>query len=120
MESLTDKEFNELFDRVTRRVDLTGCRTPEDVNRRLKQKIQEQSYLPGPKVLALLHVTNRNSFFRNLIPGFGRRTIDAAVSRPKGIAALTLKHGRKKAKDILLNRARRRLVSNRSSRRKRR
>ena len=120
VDSLTDKEFNELFDRVSRRVDLTGCRTPGDVNKRLIQKSKERRYIPERNLLALLHASNRSSFFRQLIPSFGKRTIDEAYARPKGIIALTLRHGREKAKDILLNRARRRLVSNRRRRRKRR
>lgn len=120
MDSLKDKEFNEIFERISITVDLKGCRTAEDINRRLRQKIRENSYLAGPKILALLHAKNRNSFLERLIPGFSRRVIDAAIANPRGQEALTLKFGRKKAKDILLDRERMQQGHKRKWRRKRR
>lgn len=120
MDSLKDKEFNEIFERISITIDLKGCKTPGDVNRRLRQKIQEESYLAGPKILALLHATNQKSALERLIPGFGRRSIDEAYANPKGTVALTLKYGRTKAKEILANRERTRRSFERKYRRTRR
>ena len=112
MDFMSDKEFHELFDRVSAKVDLRGANSPEEVNRRLKQKIKEY-----PPRLSSGWI----SFLKRLMfAGFGRRTIDQAVANPQGKVALTLKYGREKAKDILLARARRRLGSLRFRKRKRR
>ena len=112
MDYLPDYEFNEIFDRVSKKVDLRGANSPKEVNRRLNQKIKEY-----PPRLS----SGWTSFLKRLMfAGFGRRTIDEAVANPHGIIALTLKHGREKARDILLARARRRLGSRRVRKRKRR
>ena len=109
MDFLPDKEFHRIFDRVSKIVDLKGARTPQEINRRLNRKIKEGRYLPGKNQLALFRGRSRIPNLKRLIfAGFGRRAIDEAVSKPRGKVALTLKYGRKKAKDILLARARRR------------
>ena len=101
MDFLSDSEFNSIFNRVSAKVDLQGANTPEEVNRRLHQKIKE---FP-PRLSG-----GWRSFLKRLMfAGFGRRTIDEAVSKPRGKVALTLKYGREKARDILLARARKRL-----------
>jgi hypothetical protein len=120
MDSLKDKEFNEIFERISMTIDLKGCRTPQDINRRIRRRIQKESYVAGPRILALLRATNQKSALERLIPGFGQRTIDEAYANPKGEVALTLKYGRRKAKDILANRERTRRSLNRKYRRKRR
>ena len=121
MDFIPDKEFHKIFNRVSKKVNLKGASTPEDVNRRLKQKIKEYSYLSGKTPLAQFRTKRRISHLKNLISaGFGRRTIDEAVANPRGKVALTLKYGREKARDILLHRARRRLGSLRFRKRKRR
>jgi len=38
---MPDKEFHELFNRISKKANLEGASTPEDINRRLKQKIKE-------------------------------------------------------------------------------
>ena len=112
MSFIPDSEFNAIFDRVSAKVDLQGANTPEEVNRRLNQKIKQYP----PKLSS-----GWRSFLKRLIfAGFGRRTIDEAVSQPYGLVGLTLKHGRERAKDILLARARRRLGTSRYRKRLRR
>ena len=112
MDYLPDHEFNEIFDRVSKKVDLRGANSPKEVNRRLKQKIKEY-----PPRLSSGWI----SFLKRLMfAGFGRRTIDQAVADPRGLVSLTLRFGRQKARDILLDRARRRLGSLRYRKRKRR
>jgi len=107
---MPDKEFHKLFNRISKRVNLKGAGTPQEVNRRLKRKINEYRYLPRKDQLAVFFARARMPNLKKLIfAGFGRRTIDEAVANPRGEIALTLKHGREKARDILRKRARRRL-----------
>jgi hypothetical protein len=107
---IPDKEFHKIFNRISKIVDLEGAGTPGEINERLNQKINEYRYLPGKNQLALFRARSRIPELKKLIfAGFGRRTIDEAVSNPRGKVALTLKYGREKARDILLARARRRL-----------
>jgi len=115
---MPDKEFHLLFDRVSRTVDLRGCRTPADVNRRLKQKIKQQIYA-ADNPLEKIRANNKAKFLKKLIPSFGKRVIDEAHSKPEGKIALTLKYGRKKA-EILFGRLQRRLGFNRKWKRRRR
>lgn len=112
MDYLPDYEFNEIFDRVSKKVDLRGANSPKEVNRRLNQKIKEY-----PPRLSSGWI----SFLRRLMfAGFGRRTIDEAVAQPYELVGLTLKFGREKARAILHARARKRLGSLRFRKRKRR
>lgn len=121
MDFIPDKEFHRIFNRVSKKVNLKGAGTPQEINRRLNRKIEEYRYLSGTTPLAQFRVKRRISDLENLISaGFGRRTIDEAVAKPQGKVALTLKYGREKAKDILSARARRRLGSLRFRKRKRR
>jgi len=99
MDYLPDHEFNEIFDRVSEKVDLRGANSPEEVKRRLNEKIKEY-----PPRLSSGWI----SFLERLIfAGFGRRVIDESVSKPYGIIALTLRHGKKIAEAIVLDRERR-------------
>jgi len=105
LDFLPDYEFNSIFNRVSAKVDLRGANSPEDVNRRLNQKIKEY-----PSRLSSGWI----SFLKRLIfAGFSRRVIDQSISQPYGLVGLTLKHGRERARHILLARARRRLGSSR-------
>jgi len=110
MDFMSDKEFNELFDRISRIVDLEGAGSPEEIIARLNQKVEKDQYLSGKNELTLFHARGRIPKLKKLISGgFARRTIDEAIANPRGKIALTLKYGRERAKDILLKRARRRL-----------
>lgn len=121
MDFIPDKEFHKIFNRVSKKVNLKGAGTPQEINRRLNRKIKEYSYLTGKTPLAQFRAKRRISDLKKLIfAGFGRRTIDEAVANPRGKVAFTLKYGREKARDILSDRARRRLGSLRFRRRKRR
>lgn len=110
MDFMPDKEFHGIFDRVTYRVSLKGAGTPAEVNEKLRHKIKAYKYLQEKERLKKDRARRLISQYRKLIfAGFGRRTIDEAVARPQGKVALTLQYGRKKAREILLARARRRL-----------
>ena len=112
MDFLPDREFHPIFDRVSRKVNLKGAGTPAEINKRLKQKIDEYASLRIKKQLKPRVAKRRIYDLKKLMfAGFGRRTIDEAVANPQGKIALTLRYGRKKAKDILLARARERIGS---------
>jgi len=118
LDFVPDSEFNRIFDRVSVKVDLRGANTPAEINRRLKMACDQARSLRRTYRAELSK--GWISFLRRLVPSFGRRAIDEAVSKPQGKVALTLRYGRIRAKDILLDRARRQLYSLRSHKRKRR
>lgn len=110
MDFMPDKEFHKLFDRISKIVNLAGARTPQEINRRLKRKINEYRHLPRKDQIPSFFARSRMPDLKKLIfAGFGRRTIDEAIANPRGIVALTLKYGREKARQILRRLARRRL-----------
>lgn len=112
MDFMPDKEFHPLFDRVSRKVDLEGAGTPAEINERLKEKIEVYAYLRKKKRLAPRAARRWISDLKRLMfAGFGRRTIDEAIANPRGEVALTLEYGRENAKEILLERKRKRIGS---------
>ena len=115
MDFLPDKEFHPIFDRVSRKVDLKGAGTPAEINERLKKKIKEikKKRLKPAKARRLI-----SELMKLIFAGFGRRAIDEAIANPQGKVALTLKYGEEKAKEILLERARKRIGSLRVRRRR--
>jgi hypothetical protein len=119
MDFVPDKEFHQLFNRVSRRVELKGCRTPADVNMRLRRKAKEVSHIASDNPLAKLRASNKADFYQRLVPAFGKRVIDEAHTNPNGKIALTLKHGWKKAQ-ILFKHIQKRLGFDRNWKRKRR
>ena len=105
---MPDKEFYPIFNRISSKINLHGAGTPEEINERFRNRIKH--YKEQQKVEKLPRLKKSISQMRNLIrSGFSRRTIDEAVSRPRGIVGLTLKYGRDDAKKILLARARDRI-----------
>jgi hypothetical protein len=132
---MIDREFHPIFDRVTRKVNLKGAGSPAEINERLTKHIKKEkkkikmikeaiseghiNKQATRKWLKKIRVSIKD-LKQLMSAGFGRRTIDEAISRPHGKVALTLRYGRKKAKEILLERARRRLGSLQMRRRRRR
>jgi hypothetical protein len=110
MDFIPDKEFHQIFNRVSQRVNLKGAGTPAEINARLNQGIKEYRYLQKSNRLEQSQARRNISNLRKMIfAGFGRRTIDEAIANPQGKIALTLRHGRETARDILLRRARERI-----------
>jgi len=108
---MPDKEFHELFDRISEKIDLKGASTPAEINQRLSGKIREYGHASGTSPFASFHVENRISRLKRLIfAGFGRRAISEAIANPHGIVALTLKYGKRRAREILLKRRRKPIV----------
>ena len=108
MDFLPDKEFHKLFDRISDRINLEGAGSVREINERLNQRIQELEYRYGTDPLAPLRAQGPISQLKALISGgFARRAIDEAIANPRGEIALTLKLGKKRAKEILTKRKRR-------------
>jgi hypothetical protein len=121
MDFMSDKEFHPIFERTTRVVDLKGAGTPAEINERLHQKIGEVKSSLKKGRMKIPQARRWISRLRQLIfAGFGRRTIDEAIAKPRGVVALTLRYGRKKANEILLKRGRKRIGSLRMLRRRKR
>ena len=124
MDFLPDREFNEIFDRVSRKVNLKGAGSSAEINRRLKLKIDGYKYLQKKKALLVFEISKKEAELgirdlkKLMFRGFGRRTIDEAIARPRGKVALTLRYGRENARDILLERSRKRIGSLRVRRRR--
>jgi hypothetical protein len=124
MDFLPDKEFHPIFDRVSRKVNLKGAGSSAEINRRLKLKIDGYKYLQKKKALHVFEISKKEAKLgirdlkKLIFRGFGRRTIDEAIARPRGKVALTLIYGRENAKDILLERSRKRIGSTRVRRRR--
>jgi len=124
MDFLPDKEFHPIFDRVSRRVNLKGAGSPAEINSRLKLKIDGYKNLKKKKALLVFEISKKEARLgirdlkKLMFRGFGRRTIDEAIARPRGKVALTLIYGRENAKDILLERSQKRIGSLRVRRRR--
>lgn len=110
MDFMPDKEFHRIFERASVEVEFRGAGTPAEINERLNQKIESYKSLARNKQMSPSTARRRISNLKKLIfSGFGRRTIDEVIADPQGRIALTLRHGREKARDVLLARARGRI-----------
>ena len=101
MDFMPDIEFHKVFNRISKRINLKGCNTPEEINVRLKKKIYEIKVTHATPIGAL-QVGGKIISLRTLIyRGFARRAIDDAGAYPRGKIALTLRFGRNKALEII-------------------
>lgn len=104
---MPDAEFHPIFDRISKKINLQGCATSEEINSRLKHKIYEIKQTCETGLFGPFLVLRRRAGLRTLIAtGFAERCIDEATAQPKGVVALTLKYGRKNAELILTRRKR--------------
>ena len=94
---MTDKEFHRVFQRISRRVSFSGCKTPADVNGRLMQKYRRELYVPNANPLERLRAESRANNYRRLVPYFGEKVIAEAHAKPNGLIAQYLRYGRDKA-----------------------
>jgi hypothetical protein len=102
MDSLADKEYNAVFNRVAKRVNLQGCSTPHEIEIRLNNQIHDNRATYGISPLRAMQAEGECINLQNLVAsGFARRAIDEAIAKPEGKIALTLKYGREKAKRII-------------------
>lgn len=127
MDTLTDREFIKLFDRMTYYVDFKGCETQEDIEHRMMKAIKYMKWLrdKGKKPSTRKKWAGRIKLLRTLgrdgVPatseklkgktrmGFARRAIQYARLRPRSRLSLTLTYGKEKARKILRKRLLKRL-----------
>jgi Holliday junction resolvasome RuvABC DNA-binding subunit len=94
-----------MFDRTSKRVNLEGCATAQEINARLKRKINEYKTTDTEGPLEQFQLEKKIRSLKTLVEaGFARRTIYEAMANPRGKVALTLRYGRKRALHILSKR----------------
>ena len=125
MDSIPDRQFMYIFDRVTAYIDLKGCETPEDIEERMKwatkfmrtivRKAKKKSTKRKWRTMLKLMYTLRREGVPAKSPklkgktriGFQTRAVEHATLHPRRSIALTLFYGKKRARRILRERARR-------------
>ena len=125
MDSIPDRQFMYIFDRVTAYIDLKDCETPEDIEERVSQAIyfmrtivrKAKKKSTRKKWRSIIRRTR--SLIREGVPakspklkgktrmGFQTRAVEHAMLHPRRAIALTLFYGKKRARRILRERARR-------------
>lgn len=124
MDSLTDREFMDIFDRMTEYIDLADCETPEDIERRmlsaikLMKRARDRGKKPSTRKkwggrIKLLRTLGRDGVpaktLKKIRMGLARRAIQYAEIHPRSRLSLTLTYGKKTAKKILRKRLLKRL-----------
>ena len=127
MDSLTDREFMHLFERVSEYIDFKGCETPEDIERKLlsaikiMRKARDRGKKPSTRKkwggrIKLLRTLGRDGVLAiseklkgKIRMGLARRTIQYAEIHPRSRLSLTLTYGKKTARKILRRRLLKRL-----------
>jgi len=109
-----DIEFHAIFDRVSKVVDLKGAYSVAEINRRLEQYFlaleDERLRRVGQGRRVPKHTLSNQEQMLKLLRRnrFASRVIAELIANPEGKVALTIRYGRKRAKEILLRRARER------------
>jgi len=92
MDTIPDREFTSIFRRVVDYVDLKGCRTPEDIDARIKKSPHYKGTMTW-SAKEKKWQSERGSL-RTLVKfRFGRRAIMEALEKPRGLIRLTLEGG---------------------------
>jgi len=104
---VVDREIAPLFVRVSEHVDLQGAYTPDEIHQRMKQKIKHYKFFCEEGLCKPKKYKQTKKNLEKLIDNnFGTYVIAYARRHPDSIVNLTLRHGRDKAKEILLERHR--------------
>jgi hypothetical protein len=127
MDSIPNRDFMKLFERMTAYIDMKDCETPEDIERKMLSaiKIMRRARDRGKKPSTRKKWGGRIKLIRTLgrdgVPatseklkgktrmGFARRAIEFAEIHPRSRLALTLTYGKNKARKILRRRLLKRL-----------
>lgn len=109
MDFMSDREFQPIFHRFSRTVSLKGCISTNDINQRITKKINRFKKEPKEKTAKKGARYNISQLRKLQRRGIARRIINEAIVEPDGYVALTLRYGRKKAEEIRLAQARKRL-----------
>jgi hypothetical protein len=105
MDSVTRYEFHKIFDRVSENIDLKGRTSALAIELKLKDvrdrsKAKFKIYKASAK---RVEAGRRAEWLDTLIEhDFAGRTIFEAIRNPRGMIALTLKHGRQEARQRIL------------------
>lgn len=109
-----DIEFHAIFDRVSRVVDLKGAYSVAEINRRLEQYFlaledERLKRIAQGRRAAKRILSNQEQTLKLLKRNrLASRVIAELIANPEGKVALTIRYGKKKAKEILLRRTRER------------
>lgn len=112
MDTIPQKEFVGIFGRTSDYVNMKGCITPDDINNRIKTvekkmlEVQHKAQRKGTVkrwrgMRKHLHVLRKSDL--------GSRIIYEAVRNPRGYVSLVLTFGKKRANEIMLERAKQRI-----------
>ena len=119
MDTLTDREFIKLFDRMSYYIDFKDCETAEDIERKMSsaiktmKKFAKKARKDSTKRklygrIKLLRILGRDGVPAKTLDkirmGFARRAIQYARLRPRSRLSLTLTYGKEKARKILRKR----------------
>jgi hypothetical protein len=108
---IPDREFIEIFDRVSKVVHFGKCTNPKEVKRRIKHVLdmQRQAYRTAKRSSTAKKFRGDYNKLRTLYKhDLHERIWDEAVKDPGGIVDLTLDYGYERAQKIKLERERRR------------
>jgi hypothetical protein len=118
-----EKEFHPVFKRINEHTDLKGCRTPDDIRKRMDSTIKgydlalKTGYIKDDKTRRKFLVAKKK--LKQLRDSdFPEATIAHANRHPDGIVNQTLLHGYEKAKALILARKRRLMKTIRVRKRK--
>lgn len=113
MDSITRGEFHGIFNRVSKTINLKGCRSPDDIDKKLANA--EHYYKKARSVVGKdtkedrfirKRLSRKAKHARQLIengsPTFSQMIFIEAADNPHGIVNMTLHYGRKKAREIML------------------
>ena len=124
MDSLPARDFAKLFERMTAYIDLKGCETPEDVERKmlsaikLMRRARDRAKKPSTVKkwsgrLKHIYILGRDGVPAKTLEktrmGFAVRTLEETMVHPRRRIALTLKYGKEEARRILRKRLLKRL-----------
>jgi len=135
MDTIPHRKFIEIFDRVSVYFDVKGCKTPEDIERRMMrcERLMENAYRGAKKESTRKKWGGRSKLLRVLMEegtriktaltrrrkrelglpnrrtSFATAVIEDAILHPYGIANYTLRYGYREGKKKKLEHTRRRL-----------
>ena len=124
MDSLTDRSFMDLFNRMSEYIDFKDCKTPEDIEYemikaiRLMKRARDKAKKPSTVKkwsgrLKHLYILGRDGIpaktLKKTRMGFAVRTLEETMLHPRRRIALTLKYGKEEARKILRKRLLKRL-----------
>lgn len=120
MDSIPDREFLEIFNRISEIVNFGGSKNPQEVKNRIKRvlKKQRERYQAAKRRSTFRKYKRGYSHLGNLYRnGFHSRIWKEAVNNPDGYIDLVLRYGNVRARKIMQERKRMRMRRSRRNRR---